>query len=153
MWMTQAAAKQNLLEDEQVMEGHDQKVMAWGSFGTRRPACLQTSWTKPKEEPSEEAVLLLLYPLCITSHWCHTLPLGLPQPWLLLPRRFPSCSWNVPGSVECLQRPKDKLTNEKLPLVENWSSTLKESNSTIYQQRHNFYSFVPFVVKRLLLPF
>lgn len=43
MWMTQAASKQNLLEDELVMADHDQKVMAWGSFGTRRPACLQTS--------------------------------------------------------------------------------------------------------------
>lgn len=90
-------------------------------------------------------VLLLLSPLCITSHWCHTPPLGLPQPWVLLQWRFPFCSWNVPGSVEYLQRHKDRLTFEELPLAGNWSSTLKESNSTIYPQRHNLFSFVAFV--------
>lgn len=42
MWMTRAASKQNLLENELVMAGHDQ-VIAWGSFGTRRPECPQTS--------------------------------------------------------------------------------------------------------------
>lgn len=134
-----------------VMAGHDQKVMAWGSFGTRRRACLQTSWTKPKEISSELAVFCCFF---LPSASLHTDVIPLLWVGLSLGSSLHEGSHSALGTFQVQLSPCKDAKGRRWWVSlwgtdtcwKNWSTTLKESNGTISQQRHNLFSFVPFVV-------
>lgn len=155
MWMTQAASKQNLVENEPVMAGHDQKAMAWGSFGTRRPACPQTSWTKPKEESSEEAEFCCCIFPCSPSLYTDAIPLL----WvcLSLGSSFHEGSSSALGTFQVqLSTCKDAQIGWpewNLHSLKTGAAHWKNQTAQFAMQRPTLYSFVPFVVDSSLLPF
>lgn len=104
------------------MAGHDQKAMAWGSFRTKRRACLQMSWINPKNYLVRKlcfaAFFSPLHHFTLMSYPSSGLASALGPPSMKVPILLLECSRFSWVSAKTQRGNADGLAYEKLALVE-----------------------------------